>query len=465
MAFARETGIGPARYYGLLWRWHFFAALIVMPFVLWQSTTGTLYLWSQRWMDHARPELRFVAPGGRMIAPSAQIAAALNSVPDASASAMPAMDQMHMHMGTAMQPSGSAVAVHAPDNPDGRRVLDILLPDEAGRSTAVLLQETDGLPYPIFVNPYDGHVLGSLGAGEWLPGWTRSLHGGWPLGAPGSWLLELGDCWAIVMILTGFYLWWPHGRRFPGFLRPRFGSGTRLLLHDLHSTVAVLFSAAFLFFLLSALPWTSFWGGELLPRIENAIGQTSPAGFSTGGASVGQVSGALPSLDEAVKRIRASNVRGTLDVRLSPWAGARWWIANVFTTAPDHTLEADIGTGHITSDFTNDKIPMIPRFVAFGVHVHQGDFGLFNLWLNTGFALSLVWLTITGATSWWIRRPRYSFGVPPKSPIGIPAGFVVGAVAMSVALPIFGASVILLAVSGSLRRIATPRRWHPKVSG
>jgi uncharacterized iron-regulated membrane protein len=30
--------------YGRLWRWHFFAALIVIPFVLWQSVTGTLYL-------------------------------------------------------------------------------------------------------------------------------------------------------------------------------------------------------------------------------------------------------------------------------------------------------------------------------------------------------------------------------------------------------------------------------------
>lgn len=40
MAITRERAIAPARYYGLLWRWHFLAALIVMPFVLWQSTTG-----------------------------------------------------------------------------------------------------------------------------------------------------------------------------------------------------------------------------------------------------------------------------------------------------------------------------------------------------------------------------------------------------------------------------------------
>jgi uncharacterized iron-regulated membrane protein len=48
------------RFYGLFWRWHFFASLVVIPFVLWQSTTGTLYLWSQWWMDQAYPVLRFV---------------------------------------------------------------------------------------------------------------------------------------------------------------------------------------------------------------------------------------------------------------------------------------------------------------------------------------------------------------------------------------------------------------------
>ena len=45
------------RLYATLWRWHFLAALLVIPFVLWQSTTGTLYLWSEWWMDQSHPAL------------------------------------------------------------------------------------------------------------------------------------------------------------------------------------------------------------------------------------------------------------------------------------------------------------------------------------------------------------------------------------------------------------------------
>jgi uncharacterized iron-regulated membrane protein len=74
--------------YALFWRWHFLAALIVIPFVLWQSTTGTLYLWSEWWMDLRHPDLRLVDLAHDDAAPSAQIAAAFASVtktPDADA--------------------------------------------------------------------------------------------------------------------------------------------------------------------------------------------------------------------------------------------------------------------------------------------------------------------------------------------------------------------------------------------
>src|SRR5690349_15077365 len=68
-----------SRLYGRLWRWHFFAAFIVIPFVLWQSITGSLYLWSERWIDFAYPTLRFVQPGSGRVPLSEQIAAALQA--------------------------------------------------------------------------------------------------------------------------------------------------------------------------------------------------------------------------------------------------------------------------------------------------------------------------------------------------------------------------------------------------
>ncbi len=429
------------KYYGLFWRWHFFAALIVIPFVLWQSTTGTIYLWSEWGMDRVHPELRFVPPARELAPPGAQVAAALASIPRDAA--MLAVNPMAgMQMGPMPRVASQTSIAHA-----GPPVLGILLPNDPARSTTVLLQSANGLAYPVFVDPHTARVLGALAPAQWLPGWSRSLHGGWPLGAPGSWLLELGDCWAIVMIVSGFYLWWPRGRSFPEFLWPRFGSGVRILLRDLHATVAVLFSAVFLFFLVSALPWTMFWGETLLSAVEQATGQTSPAGFSNGGASISQVKAALPGLDDAVREARIRHVQGTLDIRLSPWPDAPWWMTNVHTLAPDHTLNARTTDGTITGDFTSGMTPAVPRFVAFGVHIHQGDFGWFSRWLNTAFALSLIWLTITGATSWWVRRPAKGLGVPPKPTAPWPKGLIATLVTMCVVLPIFGASVCVVALA------------------
>jgi uncharacterized iron-regulated membrane protein len=105
----------------------------------------------------SHPELRFVAPDGAATPLSGQLAAAFALEPDTS-------------------------------------VAEIRVADSADRSTTLLVQRGDGLVQPMFLDPYGAHVLGSLSAWSWLPGVTRNLHGGWPLGSAGSWLLRGSLC-------------------------------------------------------------------------------------------------------------------------------------------------------------------------------------------------------------------------------------------------------------------------------
>jgi len=451
--------------YGRLWRWHFFAAFVVIPFVLWQSISGVLYLWSERWMDAAYPQLRFVAPQAHQVPLSEQIGAALASEPVQRREAGELVHRAEageLAAAAAAQPESSA-HVHgahhgSPVGPSGLVVQRVLLPEERTRSTTVVLQRADGLPFPIFVDPYTGKVLGRLSGAAWLPGVTRALHGGWPLGEPGSWLLEIGDGWAIVMIATGLYLWWPRGRGL-GALWPRVRSGPRVLLRDLHSCVAVWFSLVFLFFLISALPWTAFWGNKLLAAVESNTGQSSPAGFSPGGASLAQFAQVLQPLEKSVSAARDAGMRGELDVRLAPWPAAPLFITNVHVSpSQDRTLLADASDGRIRGDYRNEDLPAIPRFVALGIHVHQADFGVANVWLNTAFAGSLVWLAVTGVLSWWVRRPARKLGAPPKVDTRIPNLLVAGGVALCIVLPLLGASVLIIAVVDAAvqRSYATP---------
>ena len=436
------------RFYPAFWRWHFLAALIVIPFVLWQSVTGTLYLWSEWWVDAEYPQLRFVPASDAAVLPSAQISAAFAAAGSGLTTSVAAAHNHEGHHGAGKAQETSGVPVQ-----------QVVLAADPRRSTEVILEGGDGLPYPVFVDPHTGHVLGSLTSGQWLPGISRALHAGWPLGKPGNWLLELGNCWAIVTIVTGLYLWWPRGGTFWQALTPRLDKGPRVLARDLHAIVAVAISAVFLFFLISALPWTSFWGGEVLSRVQRLLGQESPAGFSIGGASADQMDAAGTSIDTVVRAARDRGVTGAIAVQLSPWQGAPLFVTNrTSSLRDDRVLTADSASGRIIGDFRNEDFPVIPRFVAVGIHVHQGDFGLVNVWLNTLLACSLIWLSTTGILSWWLRRPKGHSGVPPLREVPWSASILVPLGLMAIVLRIFGLSVIAAAGVG-WATASSRKRW------
>jgi len=357
-AAAAPSAEQPAgRLYARLWRWHLLAALLVIPFVLWQSTTGTIYLWAEWWMDQAHPELRFVEPGPTPVPPSIQLAAALEAAPREFSAKV---SGGHAHGGGGAAHDHGAMAERG-----GPPVQEIILSDDPRRSTQVMMLNESGLPYPIFVDPYSGRVLGSLTGSQWLPGLTKALHGGWPLGKPGSWLLELADGWAIFMILSGLYLWWPRQRGFLAALRPRFDRGARMAVRDLHAIVAVLFSAVFLFFLISALPWTAFWGGEVLSRVQTALDQKGTAGFSPGGASARQMEAAGKPIDDLVAEARARGITQALTVRLAPWPGAPLYVSNRNgPPSSDRVILGNPRTGEVTRDALRADQPVIPRKVA-----------------------------------------------------------------------------------------------------
>jgi uncharacterized iron-regulated membrane protein len=401
-------------------------------------------------MDASHPELRFVKASQEERLPSEQIASAIRSVPARLENVTSGAGHVH---GPAPGPESAAVAGQTAARLQPMPVQEILISDDPGRSTVVLLEGVDGLPDAVFVNPHDATFLGTLTGSQWLPGITRALHGGWPFGKPGSWLLELGDGWAIFMIVSGLYLWWPRGRRLRDCLWPRFRLGARIALRDLHACVAVLFSVVFLFFLVSALPWTAFWGQELLPRLQTMLGQTGPFDFPIGGASATQLGLKLSALDNLVAEARRRNVKGTLDIKLAPWPDAPFNVANRYNAPTDDRVLVGNGqTGELIGDYSNADLPVIPWAVALGVHVHQGDFGPLNVWLNTAFAMSLLWLTATGLASWWIRRPKGQLGVPPRYKVAWRWPMTTTAIVLGLAMPIFGASVIAVACGERLVR-------------
>src|SRR6187551_708345 len=86
--------------YRTMWRWHFYAGLFVIPFVLVLSLSGAVYLFKpqiERWEERAFQGL----PTAVAVAPGQQVAAALAAIPGAT-----------LHSYRLPQRAGDAAMVH-----------------------------------------------------------------------------------------------------------------------------------------------------------------------------------------------------------------------------------------------------------------------------------------------------------------------------------------------------------------
>lgn len=79
----------------------------------------------------------------------------------------------------------------------------------------------------VFVSP-QGKVVGAFDPESRIEQVVQRIHGQLLLGHRGSWIVELAASWAIVMIVSGLYLWWPAGRRLVGVVWPRLASASRV---------------------------------------------------------------------------------------------------------------------------------------------------------------------------------------------------------------------------------------------
>ena len=195
-----------------IWRWHFFAGLVVAPFLLILSATGAIYLFNDEIDDLIYPRLRIVTPSPRVVPASAMIDAALRSHP------------------------GSASRIDLPGSPD--------------RAAVVFVTPAAGEPLRVHVDPGSGRVLGALVASRTLTGWADTMHGSLTIGTVGDRIVELAACWTLVLIATGLILWWPRGRwRAGGVLWPRLAGRGRPLWRGLHAPVG-LWAAGLIAFLI-----------------------------------------------------------------------------------------------------------------------------------------------------------------------------------------------------------------------
>lgn len=451
----RATG---ARWYTMVWRWHFYAGLFCIPFVIWLALTGTIYLW--------RPQLEALldrpydrlAVAGPTISPDAQVGAALAAVPGSS---------LHRYV----------------------------LPEHPGSAVRVIVT-AGGRDERVYVDPYSRAVLTVIGEEDRPLNMVSRLHGELLAGAWGSYLVEIAACWAIVMLLTGSYLWWPRGRKgLAGILYPRLRGGRRLFWRDIHATAGIWVSVFALGLILTGLPWANAWGtylgevraltGTTQGPVDWTIAGTAPTpkadpkADAVPGPHAGHGGMIMPAprirpgeLARVIATARPLRIAPPVLLSLPDHDGAPWTVASDAADRPLRSAaEVDGATGRLIGRVAFADRHWIDRIIGYGIAVHEGAlFGIANQILSTVTALLLIVLAVSGAIMWWRRRPTGLLGAPlPQTRPRFRAGLVAAIVALGIYMPLFGASLLLVSVveRGALRRIPATRRWlgleHPAI--
>ncbi|MEO0831437.1 MAG: PepSY domain-containing protein, partial [Pseudomonadota bacterium] len=206
-------------FYRLVWKWHFLASLFVLPFMAMLALTGGIYLYKSQIEEAIYADRLNVAVGESRQSYEAQVAAV-----EAAAGVT--------------------------------RLRGVTIEDEPTRSTVIEFDDADKVRSLAWVDPYTAEVLAVVPRDETAMQVLRKFHGELLLGDVGTKFVELAAHWAIVMFITGIYLWWPRGQRTLAKAVSLPSGKGRAWWRETHLFVGMLATVLIMPILMTGLPWT-----------------------------------------------------------------------------------------------------------------------------------------------------------------------------------------------------------------
>lgn len=435
------------RFYAVAWRWHFYAGLYVVPFLLMLALTGLVMVFFTGFQDRLGWTVK-VAPQAEARAVTVQARAVLTRFPEAS-------------------------------------LKEYVAPRGADAPSWFVVKHQDATE-AIAVNPYTAEVLKVVDKDNTLFAWAERIHGTLLIGDVGDRLIEVAAGLGIVMIVSGLYLWWPRGdTAWVQVLVPNLRARGRAWWKSLHASVGFWLSAVLLGFLLTGLSWTGVWGSQFVqpwgsfpdtkwdkvPKSDATHASLNPDGLhevpwgleqtrlpvsgSTAGTP-GVPADQPVNLDGVVRLAQTLGFQGQHHIQVPQAADGVFTISadsmsgDLSNPWGDRTVHVDRYTGRVLAEARFADYAPMGKVMAVGIALHQGDLGLWSAWLNVLFCSGVAFLCVSGIVMWWKRRPAGAgrLAAPPL-PQNL-ALWKTGAVVMLVAalaFPLSGAvllSVLLL---------------------
>jgi uncharacterized iron-regulated membrane protein len=418
------------RLYRVVWRWHFYAGLIVAPLLFIAAATGALYVFKAELSTWLYQDLYFVQPAETRLSYDEQ-----QTIVQKAAGGE---DVEYVTIHTDPRRSTEFI-VHAHEGGDAN-------PNQEHRS--------------IFVDPYSGKVLGTQIAEREFFHVVLDLHRNLFVGATGRVLVELATSWGIVLIVTGVYLWWPRSSsRVQGVWWPRWKGKFYVVLRDLHAILGVYTALFAVIILATGLFMSQVWGtGYTWVSVKT---NQSLFEFLARAESKPAPDGTPATIDRAIQQV-LDRARPADVMYFTPASNSKEthkaYLMNRGDVNTVRGYDIDQYTGKMIRATETAQLEPMVRLLALAESLHQGlTFGLPSKICAFVTCLVLIGMAITGVWMWWQRRPSGETGFPQRPSGGAVPLWVWALTALfGILLPTVGVSIVVIVIGDWLVRRFRP---------
>lgn len=440
--------------YQAVWRWHFYAGVIFAPFLIILAFSGSMYLFKPQIEGFLYKDMITVQdPGTPTLTVDAIIAKTANAYPGISIS-----------------------SITFPDHPESAIKMQTIL---------------NGTPTTMYADPYTGDITGTLHSDKTFSAFFKKMHSELVIGR--TWanrLVELAACWAVILVITGLYLWWPRNKSaIWGTILPRLSKpGSRRFWRDLHAVPAFWLSIFILILIATGLPWSGVLGAQI-NKLANTTNMYYPPyafSFKDKPESVTVTKDIaddvpwavenLPVPESAVGNYIPLAVQDVVDIANKQQVKLPYTISmpqgetGVYTISTSHTkpgenatLHIDQYSGAVLTDVRFADYGLIAKAITMGIALHEGRlFGFANQLLGLITCIGMILLSISSYFMWRKRKPQNKLGAPerPKDK-RIRMGVLIIMLTLGVLMPLVGLSLVIVMLFDLLivRRIRPLKHW------
>jgi uncharacterized iron-regulated membrane protein len=486
-----------------LWRWHFFAGLLVCPFLILLAITGSIYLFKaeiNNWEEHGINSMSVHKESDNnlerpVLGEQALLSKVLHLYPNAIFKTL-----------TLAKPGDRTVEF----NITPQKTVPVEKHDN-GHEHHVTASDEELI---LWVDRYTGDVLERKIKNDRFLNIVKKLHSELLLGDTASYLVELVASWSIILLLSGMLLWTTQGsqgksrvntKTVTQIVSPRLTLNRKPHYRNLHGVVGIYLLVPLLLMLLTGLPWTQLWGGGLKelkqtagwnsswssPMQRNTAGLTSVAGSTEvnlpAADSLWSISDDNSDSDTHVSsnaKVSTKELEPRNDLRVlttlsdiankeqlkalahpvyisPPKSDSDVWTVRSMpqNRAERVTLHFDQTSGQqLTRIEFADHHP-VQRVISHGISLHEGAlFGVVNKVMVLITALLTVLLSILGLITWWKRRPSGSLAAPRRNDQKLSRLWLFVICTLAIFLPAAGISMVFMLMIDGVYQIVSRSR-------